>query len=137
VAVVLFGAAERQLKAIEPMQLAPVDSARALLSYGSGVTVVGYGRTDPKRPSSAGIRHEGTMTVTGINGSYVTTSPGTTLTCEGDSGGPELVTIAGKEYVVAVNSLADADCAVYAAGYRVDTAEAPAFVNGPHPSSSS
>jgi hypothetical protein len=135
-AVVLFGPATQKLKTIQPMQLAPLASARSLLSYGSRMTVVGYGRTDPNKPASAGIRHEGTMAVIGINDWYVTTSPATTLACKGDSGGPELLTIGGKAYVAAVTSFGDVNCDVYTAGYRVDTAEARAFINGPHPRSS-
>ena len=42
-------------------------------------------------------------------------------TCNGDSGGPALATIDGKEYVVGITSSGDSECKVYGRDIRVDT----------------
>ncbi len=46
--------------------------------------------------------------------------PGPSQTCSGDSGGPALATLGGKEAIVGVTSSGDVDCKTYGQDMRVD-----------------
>jgi len=91
---------------VDALPIAPVPFARSLDAsiIGQTVRLVGYGETDPADGSSDGVRHSGTTTVAKLDDHQIITADQLPSGCEGDSGGPLLGTIDGKETVIGVIS---------------------------------
>lgn len=108
--------------------LAPLDGDGSLRA-GSGVTVVGYGRP------YAGQRRSATEIVTAVTPSWVLLAAGSGNTCDGDSGGPDL--LPGTATVVALTDQGscsvDEDTRVdtVEAHWFADAAAADTFIDGP------
>jgi Trypsin-like peptidase domain len=130
VGVVVFGPAQKPK--IKPLPIAPLGSV-ATLPLGTQLTAVGYGISDPTTFSGDGTRRDGTMSLADVYGANIDWLVGPSNTCFGDSGGPELATIAGAVEVVAVTNYGDFRCASFGVGYRVDTTEVQALVNAAYP----
>jgi hypothetical protein len=136
VAVVVFSPKQKP-KHIQALPLAPIGSVDSLSvgppSVGAPVTVVGYGLTGPG-DFAGGVRTTGTMSLASVNPTVVTEDPNPGGTCQGDSGGAHIVTIAGKLYLAAITHSGGDTCGGGGdTSYRVDTAEVQSFVNAPFP----
>jgi secreted trypsin-like serine protease len=130
VGVVVFGPAQKPK--VKPMPLAPLGSVDSL-PLNSQITAIGYGLASANDYSSFGIRRDGTMFLTQVQDPYITTSPGPSNTCGGDSGGPELATMSGTVYVIAVTNYGDFGCNFYGVDHAVDTSEVQSVVNAVYP----
>ena len=90
---------------------------------GQSVTFVGYGETNAGDSNSVGTKYKVTTTVSQVDAqgiwNYVTGSI-VKNTCNGDSGGPGLMTFNGVETVVSVTSTGDQYCQQEGWNTRVD-----------------
>ncbi len=111
--------------------LAPIgflDSLQQGTLARASVTVLGYGADENGLATAQ--RRVTQMPFLGaaphwlfLQGNHVATDSGTVG--HGDSGGPELVTVGGTEYFVAINNFMSGGTA---GGYRVDTESAQSFI---------
>lgn len=98
---------------------------------GSAVTIVGFGLTDADNPASASAgRLGGTSHIAAVEAGHtrVEGSGNQTRACNGDSGGPMLLTRGGVEYVAGVLSQGDTECASWDDYTRVDTQRNAEFI---------
>ena len=97
--------------------------------YGSQEAVPGTGGA--VHPPT-GERRQAPLTFHALNPTWVrlgmTAPQGNGGACYGDSGGPNFTTVAGREILVATTSTGDVPCYATNVAYRVDTAEARAFL---------
>jgi len=96
--------------AIEPARL---NRAQATLAWiGNTVRTVGYGinASTDVLADSAGVRRQGTSTITAVNSTTFSSSVGGEQPCGGDSGGPAFMNIDGAEVIAGVVSNGDATC---------------------------
>jgi secreted trypsin-like serine protease len=84
---------------------------------GATVRVVGFGLAGD---AGAGAKRSGTAAVSSTTATTFGLTPAPSLPCVGDSGGPELLTVGGTEYVAGVTSHGDVGCAKDATATRVD-----------------
>ncbi len=93
---------------IKPM---PINrSALAQADVGASVRLVGFGDSDPMSPAPANMRRQVSTTIKSITADFVTTGDATHGTCDGDSGGPVLMTQGGQEVVVGITSSGPPNC---------------------------
>jgi len=97
--------------------VAPLAPEQDSLTTGTPLLIVGFGRTSPDAALD-GLKRDGTITCGALTATTVGYS-GAVHACEGDSGGPALVTISGVEYVAAVTSNGNESCTGDAVGTRV------------------
>jgi len=102
---------------------APLDASIA----GQAAAVVGYGRADE---GPATQKRRGAVIVQATSERDITYGPDPAMTCDGDSGGPLLLTIDNEELVVGVTSRGDAACADHGVAIRLDAAP-PSFFEAP------
>jgi hypothetical protein len=108
--------------AASPMPIAidgpPISDA----AIGASLRAVGYGITsaDDFDYATAGVRREGTMSLTSIAATDFASGPAPAMTCRIDSGGPVLATIAGSETLVGITAGGDAACVASARNVRFD-----------------
>ena len=88
--------AEPTAVAAVPVNLSPAEELRV-----RAIRVVGYGQSGTNR-HDAGVKRSAPADAH-ASGGYLLTAPGSG-TCFGDSGGPSLASIGGKEWLVAVTS---------------------------------
>jgi MYXO-CTERM domain-containing protein len=99
-----------------PLTIPPVSYNRMPLPQSyvkQTVRIVGYGVTsgsDVKTGSSVGTRREGVETLAAIENLFLYFSGSANITCEGDSGGPAFLKIAGKESIVGITSTGGNTC---------------------------
>ena len=107
---------------LAPKPIAMNQSALSSSLVGQPARMVGYGKTAGSDTSgaSAGLRREADTVMGAYDDKLVRFGVAGTTTCEGDSGGPGLMTIAGQEVIVGVVSFGDQDCAMLDADTRVD-----------------
>ena len=79
--------------------------------------VVGYGGSNTPPPFH---KQEGIVLVSELDAHKLTYTPGPSLTCSGDSGGPVFMDVEGVETLVAVTSSGDPDCADHGTAIRID-----------------
>lgn len=108
-----------------PLGTPPIPMHRDALSndlVGRPARLVGYGQTMANDPTgaSAGQRREVTTVMGGYTDRLVRFGTAGQSTCEGDSGGPGLMTFDGEERIVGVVSYGDIDCAQFGVDTRVD-----------------
>jgi hypothetical protein len=72
--------------------------------------IVGYGLSDTSDDASAGTRRDGVAQLSIVDEKFVGLKGRKQTVCQGDSGGPALLTIAGRESIVALSSYAAATC---------------------------
>jgi hypothetical protein len=100
--------------------LAPADDK---LTTGSSITVVGFGKTQTNTMNSQ--RREVDRVIQSIaTNQFVYDQTDLKGACEGDSGGPALVTTAAGLRVAGVTSFGDPDCTMVGASVRVSPAAA-------------
>ncbi len=119
----------------QPLGLAPLSYNHTSLgkSYvGKTARIVGYGVTkggDPPDTSTAGIRRMGSAKVTAVNDVGITLIGKTNDDCEGDSGGPGFLNVAGKEVIAGVTSYGDTNCTVSQGAVDTNLASYSAFID--------
>lgn len=84
---------------------------------GESARFVGYGYTEVGARGDYGTRLARTADITSV---AATTFRYGVATCEGDSGGPALITRAGREVLAGVTSSGDGVCGLYGIDTRVD-----------------
>lgn len=109
----------------DALDVTPMPYVRAPLDesiVGASVRLVGFGETNPPDWHSIGVRESGTTTITKLDAIDVATAAAQPSGCEGDSGGPALVTMNGVETIVGVISHGDylSDCLASSYADRVD-----------------
>ncbi len=91
---------------------------------GSTVRSIGFGITDGTAPEpgpGAGIKRTGTLSLDAkTNDQQVVASPGPSLICSGDSGGPSLINIDGTEFQFGIHSWGDQKCLERSGFERID-----------------
>lgn len=104
---------------IKPLAL---NRSAAALKAGASARILGYGMTSNDDTASVGVKHTGATRIANISATHFEViSPATQ--CHGDSGGPTLVKIAGKETIVGISSGTvshTASCALGGTDTRVD-----------------
>jgi hypothetical protein len=96
------------------------------------LTAVGYGTSDPAEfPQSTSERRVAQTQFRALNQARLQVSMVTGRVCVGDSGSPALLAVDGHEVAVGLHSLiaADPHCNTLGDYYRLDTAEARAFLD--------
>lgn len=113
------------------LPVAPIPIHRAALgakAVGTAVRILGYGRTKANDVNSSAAKFEADATIAGIGDEqmYFEGSPGL---CEGDSGGPTLITVNGVESLAGIHSYGDAtSCIGKSYDMRVDV-DLPALID--------
>jgi MYXO-CTERM domain-containing protein len=92
---------------------------------GQMIRVVGFGVATPGDGSTLGVKRSGFSVVRAVLATAMVDDAQPASTCEGDSGGPALLTVGGVDYVVGVTSRGDAQCHSFGVKTRVDP-----FVDG-------
>jgi MYXO-CTERM domain-containing protein len=100
---------------------APVSSSLV----GQSARLVGYGVTSASdsTAASAGTRRQAPTQLASVNNVLLGFEDGSHNICEGDSGGPAFMTVAGVDTIVGLTAFGDANCSTSIAGSdtRVDT----------------
>jgi secreted trypsin-like serine protease len=86
---------------------------------GMPIRIVGFGSTGVGNAVAA-RKHEGTTTIASFTAQDFRFTSGPSQTCEGDSGGPALATIGGREAVIGITSSGDTDCKKFGNDMRMD-----------------
>jgi hypothetical protein len=119
----------------QPIGLAPLSYNHTSLgrSYlGKTARIVGYGVTkggDPPDTSTAGVRRMGTAKVTAVNSVELKLVGATDDDCEGDSGGPGFLNVAGKEVIAGITSIGNTDCVLSQGATDTNVASYSAFLD--------
>jgi secreted trypsin-like serine protease len=114
-----------------PVSIAPMPLNRTALDpsfNAQPVRFVGYGLDNAVAQTGAGIKRQTTTTLTSFSDLLLNFSDGTHETCNGDSGGPALMTVNGKEVIVGITSFGDVNCNQGGSDTRIDTLSK--FVDG-------
>jgi hypothetical protein len=111
--VVRFSGATAQTPVIPAMTQALDDLAK-----GVQVEVVGYGLTSAQDPGNS-LRRHANVTLDNVSTLQFGFSYNPSGICSGDSGGPALRVVGGKEYVAGVASFSDKNCTQYGGEGRV------------------
>ena len=107
------------LDAIAPVPPKPMNRTPLSTAYiGSALRLAGWG--DTGSGGGAGLKRQVASTVEGVDPRLIYYGSASANTCEGDSGGPNFLTIGGTEVVAGVTSFGDQNCTMYGAGTRVD-----------------
>ncbi|GHH80221.1 hypothetical protein GCM10018793_34900 [Streptomyces sulfonofaciens] len=106
---------------------------------GADFTVAGYGTQEAERGTGGqshpggGVRMKAPETFDALNGAWVrlamTAPQGNGGACYGDSGGPNFAVLDGVRTLVATTITGDTPCYATNVAYRLDTAEARAFLS--------
>jgi secreted trypsin-like serine protease len=106
-----------------PATMVPLPFNRTSMDVGfdgKQVRFVGYGLDNAAAQSGAGIKRTTTTTLTDHTALIIHFSDATHETCNGDSGGPAFMTLAGKETIVGLTSYGDVNCNMGGYDTRVD-----------------
>jgi secreted trypsin-like serine protease len=87
---------------------------------GQPVRFVGYGLDNAAAQTGAGVKRTTTTTLSDHSALLLHFSDGTHETCNGDSGGPALMTLGGRETIVGLTSYGDVNCNTGGWDTRVD-----------------
>jgi hypothetical protein len=104
---------------------APIPLNRTALSndlVGQPARMIGYGKTSAAdtTAATAGVKRQAATQLVSFTDDLVRFGMAGETTCEGDSGGPGLMTIKGVESIVGVVSFGDVQCAQLGVDTRVD-----------------
>jgi V8-like Glu-specific endopeptidase len=108
----------------QPMSLRPLPINRRPLGssqLGRAVRIVGYGLDDGSRQTGADVKRQALTTLGSILTNLVLVGNSRHGTCNGDSGGPAFMNVAGVETIVGTTSYGNADCTDGGFDARVDT----------------
>lgn len=97
------------LKSPGPATPIPVNQKDPKQFIGQEVHIVGFGVTG-EYSSDSGKKRHGYTTLMSVEPGLVYTSVKPSSTCYGDSGGPNFITVDGKEFVLAATSFGTAAC---------------------------
>jgi MYXO-CTERM domain-containing protein len=95
---------------------------------GQTVRFVGYGLDNAAAQSGAGVKRTTSTMLSDFDTVLIHFADGTHETCNGDSGGPALMTLSGVETIVGTTSFGDVNCA--AGGYDTRVDAETAFIGG-------
>jgi len=98
----------------------PVSTTSPASLVGKSVRLVGYGLGCAAAQTGAGVKRQVTTTVDSVDARLMQVGGNGKDTCNGDSGGPALATIGGKETIVGITSFGDASCGSGGYDTRVD-----------------
>lgn len=87
---------------------------------GKPVRIIGYGLNKGVKREGAGVKRVATVNLRSYNAKFVRTGQWGKGICNGDSGGPVLLKINGKETVIGVNSFGNMFCFGQSSSGRVD-----------------
>lgn len=87
---------------------------------GKPVRFVGYGLDNATAQTGAGVKRTTTTTLSDHSALLLHFADTTHETCNGDSGGPALMTLGGRETIVGLTSYGDVNCAMGGWDTRVD-----------------
>ena len=93
---------------IDPLEMNRGDLSSDML--GGAARMVGYGLVDDAEPDSSGVRRFVDTTLTHYTSFVLAVGDGAHGTCSGDSGGPALMTIDGRDVIVGVTSFGPETC---------------------------
>ncbi|MBM4375559.1 MAG: trypsin-like serine protease, partial [Deltaproteobacteria bacterium] len=97
-------------------------TALGAANLGAPIRFVGYGKSVANDAGSLGTRRSAWLTVSAVSTGLVgSQGGGKAFTCNGDSGGPGLVTLGGVPRIVGVNSHGNLTCSGTNWSTRVDT----------------
>ena len=110
--------------------VSPLPMNQAALSdaaVGQPLRVVGFGVTagSDTSASTAGVKRQMQTPLVAYDDCFIRFGSTTTNTCNGDSGGPALMTVDGQSVVVGITSFGQTGCVDGATDTRVDTIAAP------------
>jgi V8-like Glu-specific endopeptidase len=108
----------------EPTSLRPLPINRQSLArslLGRPARIVGYGLDDGSRQTGAGVKRQAITTLGAILTNLILVGDSRRGTCNGDSGGPAFMNIAGVETIVGTTSYGNAECTDGGFDARVDT----------------
>jgi hypothetical protein len=101
---------------VDELPVPPLQLAGVPIAVGDAVTVVGFGRADDGR---AGAKYSGTATVASLAAQTYTLAASPSIPCDGDSGGPSIVTAGdGSSHVAGIHTLSN--CTDLAVDIRTD-----------------
>jgi hypothetical protein len=106
----------------EPSPVAPYSLPTATvadLQAGASLRAVGFGVTS-RAAQDEGLKREGTLALGAVREGSFDASPGPSLTCDFDSGGPVFATIGSGEQLVGITSRGDVACQQSAFQVRAD-----------------
>jgi secreted trypsin-like serine protease len=108
----------------KPTSIKPLRVNRRTLTAmlkGKSARIIGYGLNDGITKKGDGVKREARVKLNSLNHDFVQTgSASGARICNGDSGGPVLMTLGGVEQIVAVNSFGKAGCTDEANSTRTD-----------------
>ena len=113
------------LRLAVPVEVEPVALPPGSLEPVSGqsIRVVGFGAAAAGELAT-GEKRSGWMSISEVTATGVKSAPGPGMSCTGDSGGPVLATVDGREWLLGVSASGDPGCRTYAFNVRVDAAAA-------------
>lgn len=91
------------------------------------VRLVGYGLNNAFKQAGAGVKRTVTVSLASFTSKLIRTGLQGKGMCSGDSGGPDLMTINGRETIVGINSFGYAYCLGKSSSTRVDAFQT--FIN--------
>jgi hypothetical protein len=95
-------------------------SAMVQAMVGQPVRFVGYGISDGTAKTGAGVKRTVSTVLSDFDDVLLSFTDGLHETCNGDSGGPAFMKIAGVETIMGVTSFGDVNCAQGGADTRID-----------------
>jgi uncharacterized protein (TIGR03382 family) len=109
----------------QALNIAPLPMNRTAIDtgdVGQTVRLIGYGVTSGSDSTgmTAGTKRQTTTTISNVTSYLIELGDATNNTCEGDSGGPALMTMGGVETIIGVTSFGDQGCSAGGADSRVD-----------------
>jgi V8-like Glu-specific endopeptidase len=107
-----------------PLRRSPLASS----DVGQTLRLVGYGASDGTTLAGIGIKRQTTTGLDAFDDATLTYQDPTHLTCNGDSGGPALLSRDGVEEIAGVTSYGDQKCKQFGVDSRVDADLA--FIDG-------
>lgn len=96
-------------------------TALVIAELGSAVRVIGYGVSNATTQQGAGQRRTAMVGLDGFNGLFLSLGDNTHGTCNGDSGGPALMRLFGREFIIGVTSFGPVPCNGVSTDTRLDT----------------
>jgi MYXO-CTERM domain-containing protein len=90
---------------------------------GATVRLIGYGVNsgNDQQGTSAGVKRVTSTVITDFDSMFLLFTDPNHMTCEGDSGGPAMMTLGGVEKIVGITSFGDQGCMQSGYDTRVDT----------------
>ncbi len=107
----------------KPLSITPLaynQKALAQSVVGENVRLVGYGNSNGAKGTGSGIKRTTTAAIDSLSTRLIEIGSTKHETCNGDSGGPALMTIDGVETIIGTTSYGDSECTGGGYDTRVD-----------------